>query len=788
MNIDKKHFGNIRFIFSIIFSLPSIIIMSQIAKDGLLINDIDYETILLLLIIGIVIYFIIFKLMNRKIYRIVFIISCIICFGVIYAWRKELIINFINREIINNVLILYDSIYNGEPTFFLNYKPLLIVFLPVVYIIILFISDKVYMNLMSIINFVILISLWVVERELCNKYVYIILFQNFIFTVISSVISMCKKDIKNLNTIRMKKNIIWIVIIPIIIEFSIVVTILPIERQGKVTENEYDEFLKSTLYGKNEKDKEYILKRGFNLCTVGYSDTDKKLGGSIKINKKPLMYIKSKNQYFLKGSVKDQYTGYSWHSTKKQDEIQLDAGSLGIYNVGDDKNDEMKNNTLKFYGLGTNRVNIKYKDNYMNGVFISPNMLKEISINQKGTIKYNSEQEIRFSDIIDSDYSLEVYDIRTTKDKNVLFKEEVIDSKERYEGYMDYTTVKIDNVGEKWIDNFLYAKDSGLIKNNYERYVQLPNNIPYRVYELSNKITSGCTDTLSKVNAIKKYLEKNYKYSLTVDRNMKDKEFVDNFLFNEKKGYCTYFATAMTILCRMQGIPARYVEGFNMHNVEKKGEEYVIGSECAHAWCEVLVSPEQNIWTIADPKVTDISQLREQTTTQFLDDDSYDEEKEKDKFRQRKLEKRQERQIDSTDSSNNISKDNIKNEFKKYIKNLTVGGKFVFLTIVAVLLYIILIIYRYIRYIMILKDKSIIGLYKYYIKSLKYMGFTKDYYMTDLEFVETLKGFSFYECVRIVILETNREYYGCKKSTIDRKKYYKSMKKYIKNKNYRYKK
>jgi hypothetical protein len=53
------------------------------------------------------------------------------------------------------------------------------------------------------------------------------------------------------------------------------------------------------------------------------------------------------------------------------------------------------------------------------------------------------------------------------------------------------------------------------------------------------------------------------------------------------EGYCTYFASAMTVMLRTQGIPARYVTGFAMPVKQEENGTYIIRENCAHAWCEV---------------------------------------------------------------------------------------------------------------------------------------------------------------------------------------------------------
>ena len=67
---------------------------------------------------------------------------------------------------------------------------------------------------------------------------------------------------------------------------------------------------------------------------------------------------------------------------------------------------------------------------------------------------------------------------------------------------------------------------------------------------------------LAEGRALRDYLRKNYGYTTAVQTPPADVDFVAWFLLAEKQGYCTYFASAMTVLSRMAGLPARYVEGY----------------------------------------------------------------------------------------------------------------------------------------------------------------------------------------------------------------------------------
>ena len=68
------------------------------------------------------------------------------------------------------------------------------------------------------------------------------------------------------------------------------------------------------------------------------------------------------------------------------------------------------------------------------------------------------------------------------------------------------------------------------------------------------------------------------------------KRFCRLFLFDSKQGYCTYYATAMTILVRSLGIPARYVEGYCLTSDTWEGKNrYMVTNEQAHAWTKFIL-------------------------------------------------------------------------------------------------------------------------------------------------------------------------------------------------------
>ena len=121
-----------------------------------------------------------------------------------------------------------------------------------------------------------------------------------------------------------------------------------------------------------------------------------------------------------------------------------------------------------------------------------------------------------------------------------------------------------------------------------EQYLILPSHIQQEVFDLAAEATAGCTTPWEKAVALRNYLQTYYTYTLNVQTPPQDVDFVAWFLLAEKQGYCTYFASAMTVLCRAVGLPARYVEGYLVR--PEAGGVTTVRGENAHAWTEVYLN------------------------------------------------------------------------------------------------------------------------------------------------------------------------------------------------------
>lgn len=120
-----------------------------------------------------------------------------------------------------------------------------------------------------------------------------------------------------------------------------------------------------------------------------------------------------------------------------------------------------------------------------------------------------------------------------------------------------------------------------------DKYTALPPELPQRVHLLGRELTSEAETPYDKAKAIEAYL-KTFPYSLSIEPPPYNADGVDYFLFEQKTGYSEYFASAMTVLLRTQGIPARMVTGYTVGNQVPEHDIYVVTDSHSHGWVEVF--------------------------------------------------------------------------------------------------------------------------------------------------------------------------------------------------------
>jgi transglutaminase-like putative cysteine protease len=288
------------------------------------------------------------------------------------------------------------------------------------------------------------------------------------------------------------------------------------------------------------------------LSQTGYQQDPKRLGGPVEDDNSIAFKLTTRNEdanIHLRGSVQDFYDGHMWSksdkSTKKYNGV-MEADSPAI-------NSELKTviiapektiTSSAFNPLYANMVNNSWNYYFAGSDF-------EL---------YNPKAVRR-----GKSYSIDYYDY----DFNELQK--FIISRGNAAGYSE-----------------------GL-----KKYLQVPQIVPQSIRDLTLSITGKYQTAYQKASAIENYLKQKFSYSKETSVVPEDREFVDYFINEEKKGYCTYFATAMAVMCRIADIPTRYIEGYAIQGSLDPNEEVNILNSEAHSWVEVYFN---NVgWVGFDP-------------------------------------------------------------------------------------------------------------------------------------------------------------------------------------------
>lgn len=153
------------------------------------------------------------------------------------------------------------------------------------------------------------------------------------------------------------------------------------------------------------------------------------------------------------------------------------------------------------------------------------------------------------------------------------------------------------------IDDYISYRES-------EFFVGISTDVPDNIVQLFDEILGGgsssdnylASDAVpyieQRIKFIKEYLADNTSYTLNPGKLESDKDYVEEFLVNKKKGYCTAYASAATLMFRYYGIPARYVEGYVITQKEQDKAKEAEGSKkivleledrTAHAWTEIYI-------------------------------------------------------------------------------------------------------------------------------------------------------------------------------------------------------
>ena len=141
------------------------------------------------------------------------------------------------------------------------------------------------------------------------------------------------------------------------------------------------------------------------------------------------------------------------------------------------------------------------------------------------------------------------------------------------------------------------SSDNGPYPPEFDNYLQIPSDLDPRVAQLAEEAASG-RNRYEKSRNIENYLKTNFGY--TLEQKAAGPQPLADFLFNVREGHCEYFATAMAIMLRTQGIATRIVNGFSRGDLNRATNTYIVKQRHAHSWVEVYF-PRERAWVTFDP-------------------------------------------------------------------------------------------------------------------------------------------------------------------------------------------
>ena len=298
-------------------------------------------------------------------------------------------------------------------------------------------------------------------------------------------------------------------------------------------------------------------RRMFSLSSQGYQPMgDDGLGGKPLIPDSPLMQVGASQKTYLRGTALDLYNGRAWYDTLSNERYGFQ--SVRFAGLKSSLFDEELPLGERGPGL---EVSVALLDTMPSTLFV-PQRLRALAPGEGMVPYFNSSSEVFIT-----------RDLRQGDSYSA-----------RFEAYVAGTAAT----------DALAQRLQGTIDPAYEDirqdYSKLPEHLRPGglIDELAHQVAGNIFDPYQQGLALMRYLKSNYAYSLDVPNAPTDLDFASHFLFETKEGYCTYFATAMTVLARSLDLPARYVEGFLAD--PKGADSLILTARNAHAWTEIYIA------------------------------------------------------------------------------------------------------------------------------------------------------------------------------------------------------
>ncbi|NRD77667.1 DUF4129 domain-containing protein [Bacillus sp. BRMEA1] len=303
---------------------------------------------------------------------------------------------------------------------------------------------------------------------------------------------------------------------------------------------------------------------------IGYGENDDHLGGPFIGDHSPVFMYQASGKSYWKVETKDEYTGKGWIPSGATSVTFQEGDLVPVYPIPDPVEADVR------------VASVFFNYNFNAGSF----MIYPAGIQ-------------RIQEVAPSVQTLHTFEMDTAKEKITYSTK----------GILRYSVLyKVPKYKESELEKTT-GLPSTINQVFYEKYTQLPKGLPARIKQLTEKITAGKSSWYDKAKAVESYFSTDgYTYD---QKNVavpgKKDDYVDQFLFETKRGYCDNFSSSMVVMLRTIGIPARWVKGFSGGDIYKYSNGnnseslFQVTNNNAHSWVEVFFPNEG--WVPFEPTI-----------------------------------------------------------------------------------------------------------------------------------------------------------------------------------------
>lgn len=444
-----------------------------------------------------------------------------------------------------------------------------------------------------------------------------IAFYTFIFTSILYLIKYLNRDKKSSRATYLLYTV------PIAIFSFVIAFFVPVPESG-AAEQVAETFITRPFNTINIMLQDHFRPKYFSLAQTGFGTGDmRRLGGNVVTNYNIVMRVRSKERtLYLTGAILDTYTGYAWVNQFTEtyelyfgrlnlERIEQQTSLFNVWSIREISN----SNQEDIISFSKEFINFEYEEMHeniglveiVNLPFIYHNLVVDTLDNRTFSI-FHTGVLVEYNTTI-PDNVFVANENGTITSRYILPRNTTY-----YTTYIELSDLintqsilqnSFSGILQETFDNLSYEisllfpngevmsyadiLETYLIpRSNWIReiYTQLPEHLPQRVIDLAHYVTYGATNDYERARKLEAFLRTFY-YTLSPGNHPSHRDFVDYFLFDLQKGYCTYYASAFVVMARALGMPTRYVEGFIAVGTGNSDNYIYIRNRQGHAWADV---------------------------------------------------------------------------------------------------------------------------------------------------------------------------------------------------------